>query len=639
MNGKIFISYRRDDSREYAQSLAKELNRHFGKDNVFLDTMDIGPGAVWRDVAEQHVADADVVLVLIGTKWLDITDKEGNRRLDDPEDMVREEVRMALERTKAGDKIIPVLVGGASMPMQKDLPGPLGELCDYNAVSIKDSWFVKESGFLVASLREILHPDSPAPFHDALDKLRRRIGFRRLCTVAAECLAVLVFLCSWIGLIDLTLFQVQRSGNLWTAALGNWRAEKTFREDIALIIMDQATEQTFRRTFHEPGNKAFWRSKHAELIAKLSDQAGAPPRVIAFDIAFEGEEGEADRQFAEAARSATKNGSAVLVCGRSFTVDRPPLPATIGGGVGGWGNPGVELHRGIAYAVPLATLKRLNNVPGNTYSDPFAVEDPTGSTTVQKGEREGVVIPAFSLACFAVYRDHYPDHQPRFRFDPLALTDQVRVDYVQTRRTGQEGGHDVIQTDAFSCFEVTPNADPRSLTTPIREKGDAFAAMTFDLSPRDRIRDQSAKYENVLDLSTDEVSRRFAGRLVLIGRADKTDEHTVRWTTKREKRWGIELHADAVNALIKQRSIYAPAPGMQLILMAAIFALGAFVRSSLANYKWVWHWSALLGLIAAYFYVSMYFYARLGMLLSLFDGILALALSFFLVNRVNRILS
>jgi hypothetical protein len=124
---KIFISYRREDTEPFANHLKSELEKYVGKSKVFLDSKDIPLGRDWSDVLQRSVMGSDCLLALIGPKWLDIEDSQTKkRRLDNPNDVVRQEIRGALKNKKV--RVVPVLVGDARMPEQTDLPDELKEL-------------------------------------------------------------------------------------------------------------------------------------------------------------------------------------------------------------------------------------------------------------------------------------------------------------------------------------------------------------------------------------------------------------------------------------------------------------------------------------------------------------------------------
>ena len=80
----VFVSYRRDDTRQVARHLTDKLAEHFG--TVFMDVGAIQPGRVFADVIEGAVNACDVLLALIGTQWVTAVDEHGGRRLDDPND-------------------------------------------------------------------------------------------------------------------------------------------------------------------------------------------------------------------------------------------------------------------------------------------------------------------------------------------------------------------------------------------------------------------------------------------------------------------------------------------------------------------------------------------------------------------------
>ena len=135
MAQRIFISYRRDDSRGYAGRLQGDLSRRYTDEHVFRD-VEIPPGADFGEYITSLVDKCNVVLAIIGPGWLDARDREGERRLDDPDDWVRLEIERALARD--GVEVIPVLVDGARLPPREELPESLLALRRRNAFELSD---------------------------------------------------------------------------------------------------------------------------------------------------------------------------------------------------------------------------------------------------------------------------------------------------------------------------------------------------------------------------------------------------------------------------------------------------------------------------------------------------------------------
>jgi hypothetical protein len=131
----IFISYRREDAPAYAGRLYDQLAERFGDEHVFMDVDTIEPGADFVARIEDAVGSAAVLLVVMGRGWLESKDEQGRRRLDDPKDFVRLEVASALRRDV---RVIPVLVGGARMPEEDELPAALAVLSRRNALVVSD---------------------------------------------------------------------------------------------------------------------------------------------------------------------------------------------------------------------------------------------------------------------------------------------------------------------------------------------------------------------------------------------------------------------------------------------------------------------------------------------------------------------
>jgi hypothetical protein len=148
---KIFISYRREDTAPYAGRLYDRLKTAFGDDRLFMDINHIEPGEDFFEIIQARVAESDILVVLIGRSWLSATDADGKRRIDDPEDFVRYELRTAL--TSPTTRVIPVLVGGAAMPRMQQLPEELARLSRRNAFEVSDLRFHQDVDQLIDALK------------------------------------------------------------------------------------------------------------------------------------------------------------------------------------------------------------------------------------------------------------------------------------------------------------------------------------------------------------------------------------------------------------------------------------------------------------------------------------------------------
>lgn len=132
---RIFINYRRGDAGGFAGRLADSLAGYFGADRIFRDVTDINYGDDFERIIDERIGDSGAVIVLIGDKWLSITNERGDRRLDDPDDYVCREIAGALEN---GKTVVPVLIGDALMPRRDELPARLHGLTRRNALSVTD---------------------------------------------------------------------------------------------------------------------------------------------------------------------------------------------------------------------------------------------------------------------------------------------------------------------------------------------------------------------------------------------------------------------------------------------------------------------------------------------------------------------
>lgn len=164
----IFISYRRDDSADVSGRIYDRLVNSFGAKAIFKDVDDIPFGVNFSDYLNSIIEKSKVILVVIGPKWLNIQNDQGQRRLDDPADFVRIEIEAALKRKII---IIPLLVSRASMPEVAKLPSTIQELAFYNGTQIRpDPDFHKDMDRLIYELGKQIAPDKMK---------RNRISFSR----------------------------------------------------------------------------------------------------------------------------------------------------------------------------------------------------------------------------------------------------------------------------------------------------------------------------------------------------------------------------------------------------------------------------------------------------------------------------
>lgn len=132
---KIFINYRRDDTGDIAPWLYENLRHVFG-DILFIDNDKIRKGAKWRDELNSALESCELLIVLIGKNWLKTFDKFNRRRIDHPDDWVRNEIKYALESNK---EILPIIFGGKEYFVPQALPEDISKICDRQYINFNSS--------------------------------------------------------------------------------------------------------------------------------------------------------------------------------------------------------------------------------------------------------------------------------------------------------------------------------------------------------------------------------------------------------------------------------------------------------------------------------------------------------------------
>lgn len=130
----IFVSYRRSDAAGHARVLHEYLSGRFGVDQIFFDRSTIEGGDVFPDTLRRGVEGCAALIALIAPDWLDVAGADGGRRLDDPDEFVRQEIALALER---GKKVIPLLFEDTPVPSANRLPEPLKTLASCDALTLR----------------------------------------------------------------------------------------------------------------------------------------------------------------------------------------------------------------------------------------------------------------------------------------------------------------------------------------------------------------------------------------------------------------------------------------------------------------------------------------------------------------------
>jgi TIR domain len=157
----VFICYRRQDSAEAAVRVYRLLSEALGDDRVFMD-LTIPAGEDFVEWIERKIGAAGVVIPVIGRTWLAVDPTSGQRRIDNPKDILRNEISGPLKR---GLAVLPVLAGGAQMPGEDELPPDLARLARINAHELRtDTYWEISDERLVERATDLLgETKSPQP--------------------------------------------------------------------------------------------------------------------------------------------------------------------------------------------------------------------------------------------------------------------------------------------------------------------------------------------------------------------------------------------------------------------------------------------------------------------------------------------
>lgn len=163
----IFINYRTGDEESSAVLIERELSRRFGSDQVFRASKSIPLGEDFTQALPAAVRKSEVLIAVIGFRWLSASNEQGRTRLHDESYWTRREILQAFDH---GMPVIPVLIGDTPRLRRSDLPPELATLADrqyyrlyHRSAEANLRTLGDELAARVPSLIDLDHPEDPAP--------------------------------------------------------------------------------------------------------------------------------------------------------------------------------------------------------------------------------------------------------------------------------------------------------------------------------------------------------------------------------------------------------------------------------------------------------------------------------------------
>ena len=584
---RIFISYRRDDTGKTVWRLFDWLERQFGAADVFFDREVIGPGDKFPQVLEHRLVESEVLIAVIGPRWLTIADDQGRPRLWTEQDYVAYEVSSALSRTT---RVIPVLVDSARMPAREELPPALSALADNEALPLDDAHFRTDFEKLVDAIK-----GRPRGYIEREgDRALRMARYVRRTSIVVPIIVLVVLFAAWVRLFSLWGLDTQiASYSLWVS---KGLMPVASEDRVVVVALDEETERTLARPYDA---SPFWRGQHARLIDRLSDEG---VRSIVFDFFFE-RETESDAVLAQAATRARDRGTRVVFGVRGLDAENPRLaPALLKAGVE-WGILCIGHKRGYLFTAPLARARQRDSQPQAGVGDCD----------------EGADNPA--LAMVAVFDGKPADVCSAARH--ITLVSKDRVNHIP-----------------FSEME-------RLRSTPARcaafEREDRIATRLLVLSPLEFWRRQPHRYSyaHLLHPDSAPASSELKGKTAIVGvttvaTTAARDIHIIERGVWREERFGVELQADALRTLLSGFTVRPLQPLVQFIIMLIIAVLGAVVSFLTADKSRGLTLAVLASVVMVYFGISLLLLSGTGILLNLMYDIVAFGLAYRILGWIEK---
>lgn len=266
---KIFISYRRADSKYVVDRIRDRLIDAYGEEATFRDVESIPLGQDFSDVLNEATGTCDIMLVVIGPQWAGITDAQGNKRLFDPQDYTRREVEAGLGNKKI--LVIPLLVMNASMPSLAEIPESLADLRFRNAISIRnDPDFNSDMQRLMQGINE----QFPSAAKSKSQKERKAMDPITLAATATSLLAPYIKKAGEKALDKIAEQLPESLGRVWNAIVNKSSNVADAASDLAKNPGDADNEVYFKKQLQKALEKD---QDFASQLTDLIEQAKSDP--------------------------------------------------------------------------------------------------------------------------------------------------------------------------------------------------------------------------------------------------------------------------------------------------------------------------------------------------------------------------
>ncbi|MCP5151808.1 MAG: CHAT domain-containing protein [Chromatiales bacterium] len=440
--------------------------------------------------------------------------------------------------------------------------------------------------------REALVADAPAdsPRRTAqverIAALRGRLRRHVLAVLAGVGALAATLVALWLALFDPYDLRLERI----TLALGHALSPPTLHADIAFVRIDADSEARYGQRLGPS-----WRALHARVVDALAE-AGAS--TIVFDGDFAHATTADDALAAAIDRAASRAPPTRVVLGYTDLWDEAPAIA-----------PRLRAsraHTGVACFGGIGSLAR---------TMPAIAIDPAGARPSR---------PSLALAAFVAHR--YRGAAPRIG---LAVGDA-------SLHLGAAGGLAATERRLFDTEVRTATQDDNAC--PALAAGDVVGSLMLDPVPAASLRETATvvRYEDLLDdRAAPAALAALRGRAVVVGYASTRDDFAL-FAGSGERRFGYELHADALNSLLTDRAIRPAGTAVQLGLMLALVV--ATVAVSVVP-GWSGRWPSRLGALAVAavgLAVALVAYLVGATLFDSFYLLVAVATAHWLATRTRR---